>query len=99
MSNTNHEILWWLEDTFGGHFYDYLNRWQINGKEALKLLKRLQLRHREKMIKRSIILENVNDLKKAKQLIKNRLDSITQQKAGFQLFLQRLYERHKTIQL
>ena len=43
ISNTNHEILQWLEDTFGGHSYDYLNRWQIYGKEALTLLKKLQL--------------------------------------------------------
>ena len=89
VSNTNHEILQWLED-----------RWQINGKEALKLLRELQLRHRERMAKRSVILENVNNLKRAKQLIKNYLeDIIIKQKAGFQLFLQRLYKKHKTIQL
>jgi hypothetical protein len=51
------------------------------------------------MVKRSIILENINDLKRAKQLIENYLDSIRQQKARFQLSLQRLYEKHKTFQL
>jgi len=59
VSNTNHEILQWLEDTFGGHSYGHLNRWQINGKEDLTLLKKLQLRHRERIVKRSIILKTL----------------------------------------
>lgn len=95
----NQQILQWLEENFGGGFYlgDRLAKWHVYGKECIELLKKLELKHMEKLTKRSIILNNLNDLKRAKHLLKQYQQLVERQKAGFQLFMRKVAERRKTL--
>lgn len=110
IQHTKFEIIRWLKENFGGNYYKRKNYrdklshyahdywvWAIYGRGAINMLKKLELRHAEKMKQRSIILENMNNLKTAKQLLRQYKQLIEREKANFQLFLRKLAKSNKTI--
>lgn len=77
--NTVVELISWLHKRLGGYIttrfggfnegHKPIYIWGLNFDAAIKLLQRIELRHPEKRVRKQMILENLDDLRRAHQLL------------------------------
>lgn len=91
--NTSTELINWLHNRLEGYItvhsegfnsgYKPVYIWGLNFKSAIRLLQKIDLRHPEKRMKKQIILENVNDLRRARKLFMEYNAFIEKEKQRF----------------
>mgnify|MGYP000182650738 CR=1 FL=1 len=101
-------VIDWLKEKIGGYKtstrggfqkmndnYKTIYQLIISYDNAVNLLLKIRPRHREKLLKRTLILDNLNDLRRAHYLLKKLSQRLNDETQNYQLYLRQKYiERH-----